>query len=63
MEHCMWYAPVGRFTMREEGDWLRLRTEEGAGQDVLRRHGEIREEWYARALAAFERYVNPATAA
>lgn len=59
----MWYAPVGRFTVREEGDWLRLRTEEGAGQDVLRRNGEIKEEWYARALAALERYVNRAATA
>ncbi len=59
----MWYAPVGRFTVREEGDWLRLRTEEGAGQDVLRRPGEIKDEWYARALAALERYVNRAATA
>lgn len=60
MEHCMWYAPVGRFTMKEEGDWLRLRTEEGAGQDVLRRPGERKEEWQARAIAALERFVNAA---
>jgi len=59
----MWYAPVGRFSMKEEGDWLRLVTEQGAGQDVLRRFGEGRDEWYARALAAFERFVNRATAA
>lgn len=57
----MWYAPVGRFTAREQGDWLRLRTEEGAGSDVLRRPGEVKEEWYARALAALERYVNQVT--
>lgn len=59
----MWYAPVGRFTMREEGDWLRLRAEDGRGQDVLRRPEEPKDEWYARALAALERYVNPAVAA
>ena len=39
----MWYAPVGRFTMKEEGDWLpSLRTEDGTEQDVLRRPGEVR---------------------
>lgn len=58
VEQRMWYAPVGRYTMKEEGDWLRLRTEDGMGQDVLRRAGEIKEEWYARALAALERFVN-----
>ncbi|HSY81407.1 MAG TPA: hypothetical protein VK807_06580 [Gemmatimonadaceae bacterium] len=57
-EQHMWYAPVGRFTMREEGDWLRLRTEDGTEQDVLRRPGEVREEWQARALSALERFVN-----
>jgi hypothetical protein len=56
----MWYAPVGRFTMKEEGDWLRLRSEAGMEQDVLRRPGEMKEEWYARALSAFERYVSRA---
>ena len=56
----MWYAPVGRFTMKEEGDWLRLRTEDGIGQDVLRRPGEVKEDWQARALSALERYVNRA---
>lgn len=54
----MWYAPVGRFSMREEGDWLRLRAEDGQGQDVLRRPGESADDWYARALAALERYVS-----
>jgi hypothetical protein len=44
--------------MREEGDWLRLKTEDGMEQDVLRRSGEVREEWQARALAALERFVN-----
>ena len=54
----MWYAPVGRFTMNEEGDWLRMRSETGMAQDVLRRSGEIREDWYARALSLFERFVS-----
>jgi hypothetical protein len=56
----MWYAPVGRFSMKEEGDWLRLKTEDGMEQDVLRRSGERRDEWQARALAALERFVNRA---
>ena len=56
----MWYAPVGRFTMKEEGDWLRLKTEDGMEQDVLRRPGEAKEDWNARALAALERFVNRA---
>jgi hypothetical protein len=56
----MWYAPVGRFTMKEEGDWLRLKTEDGMEQDVLRRPGEVKEDWQARALSALERYVNRA---
>ena len=56
----MWYAPVGRFTMKEEGDWLRLKTESGMEQDVLRRAGEVREDWQARALSALERFVNRA---
>ena len=61
MEHCMWYAPVGRFTMKEEGDWLRLKTEDGMEQaDVLRRPGERKEEWQARALTALEHFVNRA---
>jgi hypothetical protein len=56
----MWYAPVGRFTMTEEGDWLRLRSETGWEQDVLRRPGEMKEDWIARALSAFERFLTRA---
>lgn len=56
----MWHTPVGRFTMKEEGDWLRLMTEDGIGQDVLRRPGETREAWQARAISALERFVNRA---
>jgi hypothetical protein len=44
--------------MHEEGDWLRFRTENGMGQDVLRRPGELKDEWYGRALAAFEWFVS-----
>jgi hypothetical protein len=44
--------------MKEEGDWLRLKTEDGMEQDVLRRPGEVKDEWQARALAALERFVN-----
>jgi hypothetical protein len=60
VEPYMWYAPVGRFTMKEEGDWLRLKTEDGMEQDVLRRAGEPKEAWQARAISALERFVNRA---
>jgi hypothetical protein len=47
--------------MKEEGDWLRLKTEDGMEQaDVLRRPGERKEEWQARALTALEHFVNRA---
>ncbi len=54
----MWYAPVGRFSLKEEGDWLRLKTEDGREQDVLRRPGERRADWQARALSALERWIS-----
>lgn len=57
VEHCMWYAPVGRFSQKEEGDWLRLKTENGTEQDVLRRPGERRDEWQWRALTALEHFI------
>ncbi|HZS58159.1 MAG TPA: hypothetical protein VFA43_02740 [Gemmatimonadaceae bacterium] len=49
---------MGRFSLKEEGDWLRLKTEDGREQDVLRRPGERRADWQARALSALERWIS-----